>query len=207
MGTRGLTGFVLDNQIKASYQQFDSYPTGVGLTVLSFARGLTDLVDLRRQVSKLKVVPEQGKPTKAQRDALTKRAGITVEEGEDWYWALRSTQGQPARILESGYILDSADFGKDSLFCEWAYLINTDDSTLEVYEGFQEEPHSAGRWALPEGVTPEPSYEGGASYYPVKLVATFRLSALPSDEDWEAYWERHEAQQEAEANESLALDS
>lgn len=193
MGTRGLTGFVLDNQIKASYQQYDSYPDGVGVDVLAFARGIDDLVQLRRQVSKLKVVPEQGKPTKAQRDALANRAGITAEEGSDWYWALRDTQGQPGRILESGYILDSADFGKDSLFCEWAYLINTDDSTLEVYKGFQEEPHSEGRWALPEGVTPEPSYEGGPIYYPVKLVATFRLASLPTREEFLSKLDEQEA--------------
>jgi hypothetical protein len=36
-------------------------------------------------------------------------------------------------------MIDSKGFLSDSLFCEWAYIINLDKEVLEVYEGFQEE--------------------------------------------------------------------
>jgi hypothetical protein len=185
MGTRGLTGFVVNNQIKAGYQQFDSYPGGVGVEVLNFCRTLDkpdSLIELRKKVMALKVVPENGNPTPEQFAELKKNgfADSGVSTGSDWYAALRNTQGKPAEILRSGFVTDSASFGNDSLFCEWAYVIDTDNNMLEVYKGFQTEKPETGRWKDAE---PSESF-GDRKYYGVALVALYRLSALPTDEEF-----------------------
>ena len=45
MGTRGLVTFVTkDGVVKSAYNQYDSYPEGVGTTVLSFVRAAIDAI-------------------------------------------------------------------------------------------------------------------------------------------------------------------
>lgn len=64
---------------------------------------------------------------------------------------------------------NSWEFAKDSLFCEWAYVVDLDADTLEVYRGFQEAPHTDGRWA---------SEEPAKGYFPCRLVRTLPLAGL-----------------------------
>lgn len=44
-------------------------------------------------------------------------------------------------------IKDYKDFLKDSLFCEYAYIINLDSGMLEFYTGFNKDPNAPGRYA------------------------------------------------------------
>ena len=44
-------------------------------------------------------------------------------------------------------MIDSHAFLADSLFCEWAYVINLDNSQFEVYRGFNQDPMAPGRYA------------------------------------------------------------
>jgi hypothetical protein len=37
-------------------------------------------------------------------------------------------------------MIEGADFLKDSLFCEWGYVINLTTNRLEIYRGFQKKP-------------------------------------------------------------------
>jgi len=61
---------------------------------------------------------------------------------------------------------DCSDFVRDSLFCEWAYVIDMDSREVEVYEGFNKSPVPAGeRFSDPD------SCSGKAEYFPVRLVA------------------------------------
>lgn len=182
MGTRGLIGFVIDGQVKATYNHFDSYPDGVGVDVLAFARHANEHIDtVGKAVRKLRAVDATEKPTAAQRASLERRGAspANVSTGSDWYAWLRDTQGDLQKVLDLGYFSDDAAFAQDSLFCEWGYLVNLDEQTLEAYRGFQRSPlHVAGRF--------REQHSNGEGYAPITLAKTYPLSSLPSDADFVA---------------------
>lgn len=74
-------------------------------------------------------------------------------------------------LLQAGIIIDGSGYPVDSLVSEWGYLIDLDTATFEVYRGFQNQPHTTGRFAHRP-----PVHE---NYYPVALVASWPLADLP----------------------------
>jgi hypothetical protein len=102
-------------------------------------------------------------------------ANLSVSERSltDPYCLLHECQGNLLKTIEAGAILDQTSFIRHSVFCEWAYFINLDAGTFEVYKGFQKEAHQRGRFAGAAG-------DGG--YYPCALIAEFPLDNIP--EDW-----------------------
>jgi hypothetical protein len=192
MGTRGCWGYVIDGEPKLTYNHWDSYPSGLGVEIVAHVQRHTDDLDaLRKQVRALRLVGKDDKPTPGERDQLAGHADLNVSTGslDEWYVLLRNLQGDPDGTLAAGYMIDSRDFPTDSLFCEWAYVIDLDAEMLEVYRGFQEEPH-VGRFA-PEGFIPKSEPWQRTTYWPVKMVAAFALREIPPDAleqiDTEAY--------------------
>jgi hypothetical protein len=181
MDTRGFVGFVIDGTEKITYNHNDSNPSSLGLNVLHWLRTVNGALEtVRGQVRALRVVDPNSSPTAEDVDRLRQFANRNVGERtpDDWYVLLRKTQGDPAAILQAGVIEDSSGFPTDSLFAEWGYLVNLDDETFEVYEGFQQTPHDKGRFAT------RPSAD--SSYAPVALVASWPFVALPDDETFGA---------------------
>lgn len=136
MGTRGTTGFIADGKTFASYQQYDSYPAGVGVQVLQFARQYLaeDRIreDIKAAVLNLKVVDESGKPTAEEVEALKDFTDSHVSTGSDWYATLRNCQGRPDLIIKSGYILDSvANFNQE----EYDWQLDLDANVLRGFQG------------------------------------------------------------------------
>lgn len=177
MGTRGITGFVIDEVEKIGYQQYDSYPDGVGLNVLNFLR-TADLDVVRQQARYLQVVNQDEPPTEEQIIRLAPYANTAVSTGSptEWYVLLRETQGDPAAILNAGFVEDHSLFPADSLFCEWGYIIDLDNDVLEVYKGFQTEDHADGRFHDLD--------TKDEKYRPIRLVASWPLDALPEAEEF-----------------------
>jgi hypothetical protein len=194
-------GWRVDGVDKLAYNHFDSYPGGLGLTVLSWLRaelvgpGAADR--LAAKARELEVVRQGDLPTTARQLAVTgaevpanrldaelAARRLRGEEPAEWYERLREDQGDPEAMLRRGVLLDDAAFIRDSLFCEWAYVVNCDDRTLEVYRGFQSRRHRRGRYAAskPKPKGWKPSYDGENYYYPCALRHAFPFDSLPTDE-------------------------
>lgn len=177
MGTRGVYGFRIGGQDKVMYNQYDSYPECLGAAVAEFAQRIP--VDgLKRIAQRLTLVSAEIEPTEAQIQTCRKwgtiNLGVSFQSEQDWYCLLREAQGD-LELWEQGlpFILDGQDFLSDSLFCEWAYIINLDDEVLEVYRGFNKDPFAPGRYT---GVWVQRA--AGDAYQGVKLVKNFPLWVL-----------------------------
>lgn len=174
MGTRGLHGVVIDGALKTAYNHFDSYPSALGVTMLADAQKLADLAPeeferVRQAWRKVVLVDEVASPTPEQRLVLEDKG---LDPKGQWYGILREYQGSLDSYLGAGFMLDSKEFGYDSLFCEWAWVIDLDARTFEAYEGFQKITHTEGRWAVG-----------------VKLIAKWAFDELPSEDDFLAQTE------------------
>ena len=192
MGTRGIMGFRVDGVDHLSYNHFDSYPDNLGVNMKNDIRlmlGQWGLEYLKESAQRVRLVTDgedKISPTFEEIKNLEEYTDLQVGEqtSDDWYNVLRELQGKLRATIASGYMIDNHSFVNDSLFCEWGYIANLDEETLEIYKGFQTQPHSDGRYALPEGATvKEPSYEGDSSYYPIALITTIPFADLPEDDD------------------------
>jgi hypothetical protein len=191
MSTRGFVGFVVDGTEKIAYNHSDSYPDGLGLDVLRWLR-TADLDAIREQALTLRVVAADSKPTDEDIERLSGFAnrGVGTRDLDDWYVLLRKTQGNPKGMLAAGVIEDASGFPADSLFAEWGYVVDLDARALEVFEGFQKQSHDKGRFAGRQDA--DDSRRDG--YWPVALVSSWPLSALPTDDEFMAAVEPQNAE-------------
>ncbi len=182
MGTRGIMGIRIDGRDKFAYNHFDSYPSGLGDAIVKDIRKIQQRPYswewLEGKARALKTVKENTKPSPTQQKAFSRYADVSVsrQSRTDWYCLLRNLQGDLIGTLEAGIMVDSKDFIYDSLFCEWAYVVNIDDALFEIYKGFQQEKHSSGRYARHKVMA-----SAGSTYYPCALISTFSLAQIPND--------------------------
>jgi hypothetical protein len=199
MGTRNLTMVISNGETKvAQYGQWDGYPSGNGAIVLDFLTN-TNLDDFKKSLNK--VIFVNGNKEKEIQNWLK---SIGCENG--WMTGEQSklyqekypylTRDNGANILQMIYdameeevwITDSTDFAGDSLFCEWAYLIDLDKNKLEVYEGFNKEP-----------LTIEDRFfhltEKDSDYHPIKMIKSYDLNNLPLEDEFLKDLEKRQEQE------------
>ncbi len=183
MGTRGAIGVRINGEDKMTYNHMDSYPDGLGATFLKETKTIKgSLKAYKKMAVELKLVDSDSNPTpedikKYQRylnEDVSQSKKETIENGVDWYQLLREMQGEILQNLCSGVMLENNTFIHDSLFCEWAYIINFDDDTLEVYEGFQKNRVNI------KGRYKDYKPSEGDGYFACSLVKTYPLNKLPS---------------------------
>lgn len=136
-------------------------------------------------MSELRKAKDPANPTAAEKAAAEKYATeraeqgwMTMEESECYKITSPGTSRDfGAKVLEfiqDGNVRklnDSTDFAQDSLFCEWAYVVDLDNNVLEVYSGFQKgAPQEGNRF----GVEKTSDHE----YYPVHLLTKFTFDEL-----------------------------
>lgn len=206
MGTRGAMGFRLSGKDHVFYNNRDSGPEGLGSSVVEYlhhrmaAVGYDRMVgELTQSVRSLIPIDENIAPSQTQKKRCFDLGIVNVEVSkrstEDWYCLLHGTQGNPGKSLEAKYYNpQDEEFLKDSLYCEFAYIVNLDDQSLEIYKGFSEldGTRRPGRyWELvPESELlpvkderPGPwgrTMDFGKKYGPVELVLALPLNEMES---------------------------
>ncbi len=123
MSTRGAYGFKINKEYKVLYNHFDSYPSGLGRDIVQFLqRSKGHFPELKSKVQKMQAIKKDFENQKNVQDILN-----------------QSLWEDPVSVLDSillGLINlypCSKKFLEDNLFCEYAYIINFDDDTLDVF--------------------------------------------------------------------------
>jgi hypothetical protein len=187
MGTRHLIVVILNKEAKvAQYGQFDGYPSGAGAGVLDFLQK-ADIPKFRKAVSECsKITDEDYRQSWIDCGAKPGEefVSLAVERihAERYSHLSRECSFKVLDLVYNGKARKLSlqeDFAADSLFCEYAYVVDLDKNVLEVYKGFQAKPHSKGRYA---GLKVEKAKEGRNQYYPVALTRRFKLDNLPTEE-------------------------
>lgn len=182
MGTRHLIAVQSENKYKiAQYGQWDGYPGGQGLTVLSFLQNQQLVENLKNNLNKCRYIKNE-----KEMESINSKFVTNDVSTVNWFKSFYS-RDIGAKILanvansqdDEILLVDSIEFAGDSLFCEWAYIIDFDKNTFEVYKGFNKEK-----------LSPEDRFhkikapsENKNRYEPIKLCASFPLTSLPSKEE------------------------
>lgn len=182
MGTRNLTVVVKDDKVVvAQYGQWDGYPDGAGLGILKILSedldglmtGLSNCIEVdegiresmmkhAEELAGIDTAPEgfMSGPTS---DAL---AELYPEQHRNTgYTILKMVADSRIPI----YVSNRFDFAADTLFCEWAYVIDLDNGKFEAHSG-----HGNG----------EQGIFARLGENTVSMIASFDLDDLPSDEEF-----------------------
>lgn len=189
MGTRGLTMVVSKGKTRvAQYGQWDHYPSGQGRTALEFLRN----VDFKQFAKKLYRCKFIKRKKQKEIDSFLESMGcangwMTSAQAEQYkikfpYLSRDHGAGILRLIMNSVdkeiWLYDHTNFAADSLFCEYAYVIDLDKRTFEIYSGFNtSEVDPSERFAYLNGKT-----ENG--YGVIRHMKTYSLDNLPTVEDY-----------------------
>jgi hypothetical protein len=184
MGTRNLTMVISNGETKvAQYGQWDGYPEGQGVVALNFLSN-TDLKEFKQKMNSVKFIngTKEKEINKWLKSIGVENGWMNMEQSklyQEKYPLLTRDNGAGilSMIMESeeetNWVNDNREFAADSLFCEWAYVIDLDKNIFEVYEGFNTNP-----------LTIEDRFYSLTSlkdndYYPIKLSKSYDLNNLP----------------------------
>lgn len=170
MGTRGAYGFRIDNTDKVTYNHYDSYPDELGRNVMNYI-SKTPLQSMKEIATGMQLVDRDSTPSQKLILKYREYADLSVsrQKYQDWYCLLRKTQGDMFAFHNGlRHMPDYREFLTDSLFCEWAYILNLDSERLECYTGFNKIPSAKGRYA-------SQSIERNNGYYGVALLKEIAL--------------------------------
>ena len=151
MGTRNLTCVVKNGEFRiAQYCQWDGYPSGVGTKVQDFIiRRLQTPEGLKafnEQVLKTKQISTEAIRAKWKSVGADDSGWVNMEVSKKFQnnWPHLDRDFGPKvldMVFKDGDVELSMEqeFAGASLFCEWCYVIDLDNNTLEVYRGFNKE--------------------------------------------------------------------
>lgn len=167
MGTRSLTAIYFNNELKvAQYKQFDGYPTGL---LNNLVKNLKEynIDEIKEALSKtvlFKNEKEFNSFIKNELDTtIIGQHPITSRGFEEIYEKRKNLYSQLSyydcnilevliqvhNIIDKIPLVNNISFINDSLFCEWAYVIDFDKNIIEVYTGFNKNPNAnTGRFPM-----------------------------------------------------------
>lgn len=148
MGTRNLIAVFMDGEYKvAQYGQWDGYPEGQGRECLIFLREKMDEIKFREQLKKVHFGNKEELKKLFEEFGADPSGSISVKNYDRFKKAYpelhRDTAANILEMIQEGKVRilkNDIDFAADGLFCEWAYVIDLDKRTFEVYTGSHKEP-------------------------------------------------------------------
>jgi len=172
MPTRGLYGFRKNGVDKITYNHTDSYPKWLGENITNLCRSLTKQ-ELNDIFDRLEMVNENGKPTENQLYIYRQweHSDESASELNDWRDILRHAQGNMDALKSQRFMTDSVYYIKLSNDCNYAYIINLDNNTLEFWVGNQTAPQQGNRYGT--------NKSGDSS--PCRIVLAFPLDRIPEN--------------------------
>lgn len=191
MGTRNLICVVKDNEYKvAQYSQWDGYPSGQGITILDFLTNEMNRCVFEEKLDNMISFGTEEEIQEQWKECGADDSGWANMEISDLHRKLypensRDTGANILNIIQNTIkplkLQNNIDFAANSLYCEWAYVIDLDKNTFEVYQGFNEYPLTKNERFYN---MPKIEYKIDANYYPVKHIVSFDINNLPTEEDF-----------------------
>ena len=147
MGTRNLT-MVIDKEGTtrvAQYCQYDGYPGGQGeIALVAISEMNLDVFNKKLQncsfltEEEAKVLDDNYEKSMEEMPWLDRDWGAKILNGIYKGELIKTHYRDPDILLKVNIekLIDSSEFAADSLFCEWAYVIDLQKVTFEVYKGF-----------------------------------------------------------------------
>lgn len=170
----------------AQYGQWDGYPEGNGVRILDFVRSKPRMQKLREKLKNVRFATK--KDEKKVDDYLNsigcKDGWMTQIQAEKYHKAFPYlSRNIGAGILElvsestdkEIILVNSTDFAGDSLFCEWAYVIDLDKNVLEVYSGFNKTPLEGN-----ERFSKIKKSKDSSEYAQIRFLKEYDLNKLPT---------------------------
>ena len=170
MTTHGAWGFRFRGHDKVGYCDSDSYPKGLGATVLDAVVRFDD-DELAGAADRLLLVERFDRPPPELIERY--RPFASDDEPDEWEFLLIRSWSEGIAPYVDGrieHLPDAHEELADSLYCQWAYIINLDEHVVECHTGFNREPGGPGRYA-----EIGPNDRG---YYGVRLRAAVSLDAV-----------------------------
>jgi len=188
MSTRGAIGFHIDGEEdKITMSYHSAFPKFLGKRILNECK---TFIFLPEKVKAIKLVNNvDAKPT-SEDIALAQKYNLpntTIDINADiqqWYYLLYNAMNKLSLYYIIGLMPDNRQFLNNSLFCEWAYIVNLTTNKLEVYRGFRTKSRGRGRYcaAVRRPKDWKPTHKGQRFYYPVALKNEYDLYNLPDEE-------------------------
>lgn len=184
MSTRGIMGFSYNGELKLTYNHFDSYPSCLGVEMAQAAVLIRNrLGHAIERFGQIEMVKQRDCPTPEQLVRVNSEwPEAEAGETDEWYDILRTAQGDPMAWIDGGlnFMSDDQSFVRDSLFCEWGWILNLGTGHLEIYIGSQKNPHACGQFCALERTDYGPDFD---DYYPIACVAWINFGDIPESED------------------------
>lgn len=153
MTTRSLTAVRINGEYKiAQYGYYDGYPSGQGVTILKFLLGEMDKNKFINKLKKLRfVINDQEERERIERQYDYDGAKILkyIQNNEDYI------------------VANKLEFAQDTAFCQWAYLIDFDDNSFEIYSGLKK-AYCINNSSIKKG------------FENLNLLKKYKLNALPN---------------------------
>ena len=186
MGTRNLTVVVKDEKVRvAQYGQWDGYPECTGKGILNILRtdlhrivnGLENCIEIdevmyenmMRHVGEVSGSPIEGEWMTIEQAEVFK--DLYPEQQRDTGFRILSMIADSTTPI---YLRLATSFAADTVFCEWAYVIDLDNGKFETYS------HRGNFW----GSRGEQGIFATLGEDTVTMVCTYNLDELPSDEEY-----------------------